>query len=1133
MLKFGNKEFRNLQEQVLANMRAIGDLKTTGIVLDEFGIKVVGQAESAAAMPSVASYKEGNPDWAYGDAYAVGTETPYSLYILTRANESHAEDYWFNIGQFPVPGPQGPEGPEGETGPQGQTGPAGQDGSSAGFGIVTASAITMEPGSDAQVSVVTLGPDTAKDFAFTFGIPRGEPGEAPELEWGNITGDISDQTDLVNVLQGKQNSLVSGTNIKTVNNTSLLGSGNVAVQETLVSGTNIKTVNSTSVLGSGNIAVQETLVSGTNIKTINNESILGSGNITIQGGGDVTDVEVNGVSVVGSDGVAEVTVPTKVSDLDNDSGFITGITSSDVTTALGYTPGTSNFSGDYDDLTDKPDLSIYAESSDLATVATTGDYDDLIDKPDLSVYAESSDLATVATTGDYDDLLDKPDLSIYAESSSLAAVATSGDYDDLLNKPTIPAAQVQSDWSEADSTKVDYIKNKPSLATVATSGSYTDLSNKPTIPTDTSDLTNGAGFITSSALSGYATETWVTNQDYITGIDSSDVISALGYTPGTSNFSGSYTDLTDKPTLGTAAAKDFTTSVTSGSADLVTAGAVFTAIDNLPEPMIFKGLVGEGGTIEWADLPAAASANEGFTYKVITAHATAPICEVGDIIISNGSEWNVIPSGDEPSGTVTSVGLSMPTGFVVTGSPITTSGTLTVSLGSGYSLLNNNSGQIISGSKTFTGTVNLQSLSLKVPDTEDTYTSGVISISSSGTLIPGYNNNVIFGSNIRAQNNNSLDLGTRSIKWKDLYLAGVINKTASGYGLAIPDTSSYTANKTIATTDQIPSVSYPVTSVTLGGSSVMSGTVAELPAYPVVPTNVSSFNNDSGYITSSALSGYATETWVGSQGYLVSSDISNMMTIDTAQTITANKTLQAGIYIKGQVSGETAKDLIGMFSASHSTHAKDIFIGDGTTSSSPKLWLYAPQIASNADNTTDLGDSSHAFKDLYLAGIINKASSGYGLAIPSTAGYTANKTIATTSDITSEISAAINAYDLQNTYKDDDTYSNATYLNPTGYITASSKEISFTFTAPKSLKNITSITVDKLQCLFRGVGGYVNGSSAINYATGSNYTINALKIDDHSIFIQLKSTTAFSGATNNTPINIVFNADCLQLTFNE
>lgn len=35
---------------------------------------------------------------------------------------------------------------------------------------------------------------------------------------------------------------------------------------------------------------QDTLVSGTNIKTINNQSLLGSGNIDIQGGGG-SDVE--------------------------------------------------------------------------------------------------------------------------------------------------------------------------------------------------------------------------------------------------------------------------------------------------------------------------------------------------------------------------------------------------------------------------------------------------------------------------------------------------------------------------------------------------------------------------------------------------------------------------------------------------------------------------------------------------------------------------------------------------------------------------------------------------------------------------------------------------------------------------
>ena len=55
-------------------------------------------------------------------------------------------------------------------------------------------------------------------------------------------------------------------------------------QNTLISGTNIKTINSTSLLGSGNVSVQATLVSGTNIKTINGNSLLGSGDLTISGG---------------------------------------------------------------------------------------------------------------------------------------------------------------------------------------------------------------------------------------------------------------------------------------------------------------------------------------------------------------------------------------------------------------------------------------------------------------------------------------------------------------------------------------------------------------------------------------------------------------------------------------------------------------------------------------------------------------------------------------------------------------------------------------------------------------------------------------------------------------------------------
>ena len=52
-------------------------------------------------------------------------------------------------------------------------------------------------------------------------------------------------------------------------------------------------------------AKQATLVSGTNIKTINNESLLGSGNISVGGGGTATDVQINGTSIT-SGGVANI-----------------------------------------------------------------------------------------------------------------------------------------------------------------------------------------------------------------------------------------------------------------------------------------------------------------------------------------------------------------------------------------------------------------------------------------------------------------------------------------------------------------------------------------------------------------------------------------------------------------------------------------------------------------------------------------------------------------------------------------------------------------------------------------------------------------------------------------------------------
>ena len=71
-----------------------------------------------------------------------------------------------------------------------------------------------------------------------------------------------------------------------------------------------------------------------------------------------------------------------------------------------------------------------------------------------------------------------------------------------------------------------------------------------------------------------------------------------------------------------------------------------TIIEDLPEPMIFKGTLGTGGTIQ--ELPTASASNEGFTYKVITDGTYAgQSARVGDVFISNGSEWVLVPAGDD------------------------------------------------------------------------------------------------------------------------------------------------------------------------------------------------------------------------------------------------------------------------------------------------------------------------------------------------------------------------------------------------------------------------------------------------------------------------------------------------------
>ena len=95
-----------------------------------------------------------------------------------------------------------------------------------------------------------------------------------------IDGIAADVSALQTAMDGKQPTLVSGTNIKTINNKSILGEGNLEITGGDVDLTNYYTKTETDTKLD---AKQNTLVSGTNIKTINNQSILGSGDLTISG----------------------------------------------------------------------------------------------------------------------------------------------------------------------------------------------------------------------------------------------------------------------------------------------------------------------------------------------------------------------------------------------------------------------------------------------------------------------------------------------------------------------------------------------------------------------------------------------------------------------------------------------------------------------------------------------------------------------------------------------------------------------------------------------------------------------------------------------------------------------------------
>jgi hypothetical protein len=158
---------------------------------------------------------------------------------------------------------------------------------------------------DATTNVLTLtstdgGADVTvdlSDFVNSGELTSALSGKADNIHshsTSDITGLDTTLSNLATDLSNKQETLVSGTSIKTINGQSVLGSGDIVITGGGSGGevdlTNYYTKSETYNKVETNSLVntkQDTLVSATNIKTINGESILGSGDLVISGGGAV------------------------------------------------------------------------------------------------------------------------------------------------------------------------------------------------------------------------------------------------------------------------------------------------------------------------------------------------------------------------------------------------------------------------------------------------------------------------------------------------------------------------------------------------------------------------------------------------------------------------------------------------------------------------------------------------------------------------------------------------------------------------------------------------------------------------------------------------------------------------------
>lgn len=585
------------------------------------------------------------------------------------------------------------------------------------------------------------------------------------------------------------------------------------------------------------------------------KSFYGANGVLTTGSGDyVDDVQVNGNSVV-SDHVANIVtesaynsstnkiatksdIPTKTSELTNDSGFITksvnNLNNYELKTDTGHSIELSL------------NTTTYVMTLNLKNSAGTTISTDTIDLPLESVVVNGSYDSTnkkIILTLESGSTIDIPvgDLVSGLQSEITSSNKLSSDLVDDTNKThKFVTSSEKTTWNGkqnaiTSTNKLDYslLSNTPTIPTVNnatltiqkngstvktfTANASSNVTANITVPTKTSELTNDSGFLTShQSLSNYVTlnsEQTITGKKNFNNLNMNNVNSATYSKSSTGNISPDANALSNPPwnkdlwhdhfafmRYHSIYSQETTTDGTTWTTDSKTLNNLFSQKENVITTILtaselayrftFKNSTFAYSSLSWFEISVAYT-NPFSNFKVLIEHSsdnsTWSTCH--ESTISYNSKPFFLPNGY----TIQTDGY---TRFTFTKTTNLTTGTVGLTCIKGLCTRKGNQGL---------------GLEFEYPYDWDT----------SANLLP--------------ISNNSKSLGSSSKKWNTVY-ATTFDGNATSSTKATQDSDGNAINTTYAKQSTLSNVA-------------TTGSYNDLSNKPTIPTKTSQLTNDSGYTT--------------------------------------------------------------------------------------------------------------------------------------------------------------------------------------------------------------------------------------------------------------------------------------------